>query len=97
MSITKRQLQDLPAPRGLPWLGNLHQIDKKHLHAKLEEWAEVLGPSYMFKLGPKRVLVTSEVEIALSALRDRPGHFRRLSTIEPVARELGIKDRKSVV
>lgn len=96
MSITKRQLQDLPAPRGLPWLGNLHQIDKKHLHAKLEEWAEVLGPSYMFKLGPKRVLVTSEVEIALSALRDRPGHFRRLSTIEPVARELGINGLFSV-
>jgi cytochrome P450 len=96
MITTKRQLEDLPAPSGLPWLGNLHQIDRKQLHIKLEEWAETLGPSYTFKFGPKRILVTSEVEIALSALRDRPGHFRRLSTIEPVARELGINGLFSV-
>jgi cytochrome P450 len=96
MSTTKRQLEDLPAPSGLPWLGNLHQIDRKQLHAKLEEWAETLGPSYTFKFGSKRILVTSEVEIALSALKDRPGHFRRLSTIEPVARELGINGLFSV-
>lgn len=95
-STTKRQLEDLPAPGALPWLGNLHQIDRKQLHAKLEEWAETLGPTYTFKLGPKRVLVTSEVEIAISALKDRPGHFRRLSTIEPVARELGINGLFSV-
>ena len=95
MSTTKR-LKDLPAPSGLPWLGNLHQIDRKQLHTKLEEWAETLGPSYTFKFGPKRILVTSEVEIALAALKDRPGHFRRLSTIEPVAKELGINGLFSV-
>jgi hypothetical protein len=33
--------------------------------------------------------VTSDVEIALAALKDRPGRFRRLSTIEPVARRWG--------
>jgi cytochrome P450 len=96
MSTAKRHLEDLPAPSGFPWLGNLHQIDKKQLHVKLEEWAETLGPSYTFKFGPKRILVTSEVEIALAALKDRPGHFRRLSTIEPVARELGINGLFSV-
>jgi cytochrome P450 len=96
MNTTKRQLEDLPAPSGLPWLGNLHQIDRKQLHTKLEEWAEILGPSYTFMFGPKRILVTSEVEIALSALKDRPGHFRRLSTIEPVAKELGINGLFSV-
>ncbi len=96
MITTKRQLKDLPAPSALPWVGNLHQIDRKQLHVKLEEWVETLGPTYTFKLGPKRVLVTSEVEIAISALKDRPGHFRRLSTIEPVARELGINGLFSV-
>jgi cytochrome P450 len=44
----------------------------------------------------KRFLVTSDVEIALSALRDRPGRFRRLSTIEPVAAEMGINGVFSV-
>lgn len=96
MSTTTRQLEDLPAPSALPWLGNLHQIDRKQLHIKLEKWAEALGPTYTFKFGPKRILVTSEIDIAISALRDRPGHFRRLSTIEPVARELGINGLFSV-
>jgi hypothetical protein len=73
----------------LPWVGNLHQIDPKRLHTQLEAWCHALGPTYTFKLGPKRILVTSDIEIALSALKDRPGRFRRLSTIEPVAREMG--------
>jgi cytochrome P450 len=85
----KQRLEDLPAPSALPWVGNLHQIDPKRLHTQLEAWCHALGPTYTFKLGPKRILVTSDIEIALSALKDRPGRFRRLSTIEPVAREMG--------
>jgi hypothetical protein len=87
---TKQRLEDLPAPSALPWLGNLHQLDPKRLHAQLEAWCHALGPTFTFKLGPKRILVTSNVEIALSALRHRPGRFRRLSTIEPVAAEMGM-------
>jgi cytochrome P450 len=86
----QQRLEDLPAPSALPWLGNLHQFDPKRLRAQLEAWCETLGPTYTFKLGPKRILVTSNLEIALSALRDRPGRFRRLSTIEPVAAEIGM-------
>jgi cytochrome P450 len=85
----KQRLEELPAPSTLPWLGNLQQLDPKRLHAQLEAWRNALGPTYTFKLGPKRILVTSDIELALFALRDRPGHFRRLSTIEPVAREMG--------
>jgi cytochrome P450 len=92
----KRRLEDLPAPGALPWLGNLHQLDPKRLHAQLEAWGRELGPSYTFKIGPKRILVTSDVDIALAALRDRPGRFRRLSTIEPVAVEMGINGVFSV-
>ena len=95
-STNKRRLEDLPAPSAWPWLGNLHQIDAKRLHVQLEEWAQSLGPSFTFKLGPNRIFVTSDVEIALSALRERPGRFRRLSTIEPVAVEMGINGLFSV-
>ena len=73
----------------MPWLGNLHQPDPKWLHAQLEARGQALGPTYTFKLGPKRILVTSNIEIAPSALKDRPGRFRRLSTIEPVAAAMG--------
>ena len=79
-----RRLQDLPAPRGLPLLGNLHQLDPKRLHAQLEAWCDALGSTYTFKLGLKAHIVTSDVEIALSVLRNRPGRFRRLSTIASV-------------
>jgi cytochrome P450 len=85
---TKRRLEDLPAPRGLPLLGNLHQLDPKQFHTQLEAWDKELGPAYTFKLGPKRILVTSDVEIALAVLKDRPGRFRRLSTLEPVLTEM---------
>lgn len=94
--IAKRRLEDLPAPGALPGLGNLHQLDPKRLHAQLEAWGRALGPTFTFKIGPKRFLVTSDVEIALSTLRDRPGRFRRLSTIEPVAAEMGINGVFSV-
>ena len=85
----KRRLTDLPAPRALPLIGNLPQLDSKRLHAQLEAWERMLGPTYTFKLGRKRVLVTSDVEISLAVLKNRPGGFRRLSTIEPVTREMG--------
>jgi hypothetical protein len=68
----KQRLEDLPAPSALPWLGNVHQPDPKWLLAQLEAWGQVRGPTYTFKLGPKCILVTSNVEIAPSALKDRP-------------------------
>jgi cytochrome P450 len=91
-----RRLEDLPAPRALPGLGNLHQLDPKQLHSQLESWCQELGPTYTFKLATKRILVTSDVELALAALKDRPGRFRRLSTIEPVAKEMGFNGVFSV-
>jgi cytochrome P450 len=88
-TAAKRRLEDLPAPRAWPLLGNLFALDPKQFHAQLETWGEQLGSAYTFKLGPKRILVTSNLDMALAALKDRPGRFRRLSTIEPVAKEIG--------
>jgi cytochrome P450 len=87
-AAARQRLKDLPAPDALPSVGDLHQLDPERLHTQLEAWCDALGPTYTFKLGPKRIFVTSEAEIALSALRDRPGRFRRLSTIELVTREI---------
>ncbi|MEX3841470.1 hypothetical protein [Paraburkholderia sp. BR10882] len=35
-----RQVRDLPCPRGLPLIGNLHQLNAPKLHRVLEQWAE---------------------------------------------------------
>ena len=88
--VAHQHLDDLPAPAALPWIGNLHQLDSKSLHAQLERWVQILGPTYTFKFGQKRILVTSNAEIALSALKDRPGGFRRMSSIKPVSEEMGM-------
>jgi hypothetical protein len=72
MTQEKWRLDDLPAPGALPWLGNLHQLDSKRMHAQLEAWGRRFGKTYTFKLGPKRILVTSDVEIAHAALKNRP-------------------------
>ena len=31
-----REIDDLPHPPGLPWLGNTLQIDKPHVHQQVE-------------------------------------------------------------
>jgi cytochrome P450 len=86
--VVKRRLTDLPSPRGLPVIGNLMELDPKRLHTQLEAWERTLGPTYTFRLGPKRILVTSDVDISLAVLKNRPGGFRRLSTIESAFREM---------
>ena len=42
---------------------------------------QTFGGTYTFRLCPKRILVTSDFKLALTAFKNRPGGFRRLSTI----------------
>jgi len=56
------KLKDLKSPKGNFLLGNLSDFNKKNKHYILEEWAKQYGDFYTIKLGPKRVLVTSDTE-----------------------------------
>ncbi len=84
-----RTLSQLPAPKGLPLLGNVHQLDIKRLHQVLEAWCAELGPLYTLRLGPQRALVCADAELAQTVLRERPQHYRRFSPIESVLSEMG--------
>jgi hypothetical protein len=73
-----RQIAELPGPRGLPLLGNLHQtwrIERAHL--VVEEWAERYGPIFKFHVGPRLSVVISDVEEINRILRERPDGYRR--------------------
>jgi cytochrome P450 len=59
-------------------------------HLMLEQWCETFGPVFTFKIGARPVVVIADPALANAMLRDRPEGYRRLATIEPVLRELGV-------
>ena len=85
-----RVLRDLPGPKGLPIIGNLLQIDLPKLHLIMEKWADEYGDSFKFKLANKNVIGISNTDLIHIILRERPEKYRRVSTIENVARELKV-------
>src|ERR1700736_4566287 len=87
--VAKRTLGNLPGPRGLPFLGNIHQLDLTKLHLILERWAAQYGPVYLFKMGSVRVVALSDPKWCDQVLRARPETFTRHSGIAPVASEMG--------
>ncbi len=88
--VPTRTLQDLPGPRGLPFLGNIHQLALTKLHLILERWAAQYGPVYLFKMGSARAVVLSDPKWCGQVLRARPETFTRDSSIAPVLSEMGI-------
>ena len=47
--LTWKKLKLPPGPSGLPFVGNLFQIDKKHPHATLTKWADCHGDVFKYK------------------------------------------------
>jgi cytochrome P450 len=87
---THRTLKDLPGPEGIPLLGNILQLDLKQLHTILEKWAGTYGSLYKFRIANKPVVAVSDTELINEVLRKRPASYRRLESIEPVLKEMGI-------
>jgi cytochrome P450 len=86
-----RQIADLPAPGGsLPLVGHLHKMLPPSTHLQLERWARELGTPYRVRMGPATAVVYDDPDVAQAVLRDRPGQVRRLATIRPVFREMGL-------
>ncbi len=83
-------LNDLPGPKALPFVGNLHQVDPTTIHLRLEEWAAKYGPTYRFHLGRTPVVVTTDSSLIDEVLRARPETFRRAADADVILRELGI-------
>ncbi|MFZ0494131.1 MAG: cytochrome P450 [Methylocella sp.] len=88
--VAKRTLDDLPGPRGLPFVGNIHQLDLTKLHLIVERWAAQYGPVYLFKMGSARVVALSDPKWYDQVLRARPETFARDSSVAPVFSEMGI-------
>jgi cytochrome P450/nitrite reductase/ring-hydroxylating ferredoxin subunit len=86
-----RSLDDLPGPKGLPVIGNLHQIDSTKVHLILEGWAARYGSTFQFRMGSTRVVATSDPAFIEEALRARPETFRRSAKTDLIMAEIGIR------
>jgi cytochrome P450 len=84
-----RRLADLPGPRSLPVLGNLHQFDFKRLHQTMEKWARKHGAVYRVKVPTGAFIVVADPDLAGKVLRERPDTFRRPAVLAAVTAELG--------
>ncbi len=86
-----RSLDDLPGPKPLPLIGNLHQLDSSKAHLILEEWAARYGSIYQFWMGSRRIVATSDSALLEDVLRGRPETFRRTENLDRILSELGVK------
>ena len=85
----KRTLDDLPGPKGLPFLGNIHQLDLTKFHLILERWAAQYGPVYLFRMGsnassPSRTR-SGVIRSCGRGLKPSPGFH-----VAPVFSEMGV-------
>src|SRR4051812_16603509 len=83
------RIADLPGPRGLPLVGNAHQIRLPTFHQQLEGWREQHGDAYRMRIWGRRFVVLGDPQLAAEALRDRPGTFGRTARISTAAAEIG--------
>ncbi len=90
MSAT-RSIADLPGPRGLPLLGNAHQLARaSRIHLTSEGWARRYGPIARVKVGRRRIIGISDSDAINEILRDRPEGFRRWAEQALVFDEMGL-------
>ncbi|MGH2852588.1 MAG: cytochrome P450 [Solirubrobacteraceae bacterium] len=85
-----RSIRDLPGPRGLPLLGNLHQTWRLgQAHLVVEEWCDRYGPIFKFRVGRRLMVAVSDVDEINRILRERPKGYRRWREIESGFAEIG--------
>src|SRR5260221_8183585 len=78
---TPRRLRDLPAPPGLPLIGNLLQLECDRFHLPLEQWRRTYGDYYRFRNVNREVLVVSVPEAVATMRRHRLAGFLRCSLL----------------
>ena len=84
-----REIAELPAPPGLPFVGNLLQVDRARIHQQVERWAHEYGPYFRFQLGNRRIFAVADHAAMGALLRDRPDGFRRTKRLAEISAEIG--------
>lgn len=83
-----RAVAAMPGPRGLPLIGSILDIDFEVFHQRLERWADQYGNLYRFRMGPRSIVVTSDVDTIKRMFRERPDLFRRTQRLADAVSEM---------
>jgi len=83
-------MDELPGPRGLPWVGNALGLSRDRIHQDVENLVRQHGSLFRLQMGRSRVLVVADHKLVAGVLRDRPERFRRSSRTELRVREMGL-------
>lgn len=60
----------IPGPKGLPIIGNLHQLDISNLYLQFSQFSKIYGPIFSLQLGLRQAIVVSSAEIAKEVLKN---------------------------
>jgi cytochrome P450 len=86
-----RSIDELPSPRGLPLVGNAHQLARaSRVHLVCERWARRYGPIVRVEIGRRRMVGISDIDAINEILRERPDGFRRWRDQKAIMDELGM-------
>ncbi|KAF5792572.1 putative cytochrome P450 [Helianthus annuus] len=72
---TKSKTSRPPGPRGLPFIGNMHQIDNSSLHTSLWKLSKSYGPIVSLNLGFIPAIVVSSASLAKEILKTQDHTF----------------------
>ncbi|TKY63292.1 cytochrome P450 family 71 protein [Spatholobus suberectus] len=72
---TSKNLPRPPGPRGLPIIGNLHQLNNSSLYLQLWQLSKKYGPLFSLQLGLRPAIVVSSPELAKEVMKDHDLEF----------------------
>jgi hypothetical protein len=78
--------------KGYPLIGNLLQLLPKNILNNLQKFKHIYGNLYELRLFKKRVIVISDKMIVNEILSKRPKIFRRLNSLDYVAKSIHVEN-----
>ncbi|KAF4506522.1 hypothetical protein G6O67_006599 [Ophiocordyceps sinensis] len=64
-----------PGPRGLPVVGNIHQISRRYSWKQFQEWHKIYGPVISLRLGQLTFILLGNYEVTKELLDRRSGVY----------------------
>lgn len=91
-SLSSSSSSKLIKIKGYPLIGNLLQLLPKNILNNLQKFKHIYGNLYELRLFKKRVIVISDKIIVNEILSKRPKVFRRLNSLDYVAKSIHVEN-----